>query len=365
MKCESEYRGPEFWLKEELEHWLDEGGAVPRLIDYLEGVGLPAVGHDCEPHVWLVAALRLSNERPAYEDKLAERLAAFLDEEPDKLKPGARANQVTYNLLHLCADLANPARLFDSLMRLRSRESFGASENWLGTSHRRSLLFALIANQKGQLLRDVWTRILRDQPDPYLGGDWRDGFEGLAVMEFPVDPAGQPDLGVIGEALAVVAAKLQDEVAPGVEFRRYIRKAMAQDPYGPDWRMGLIEQADRWHWPRWAVRFLPDLCFRPDPGSPDLTLWAGTYQFLGPHFPGSPRKSWCNGEVVVTVLPDSERAAIEDACRQCEELRTQDSFPAWTEGHLVFSEGTRGSKSTILEVASKTNFGKWFTVFGR
>lgn len=352
MKNQAEYQGPEFWLKDQLEQWLNEGEPSPAVLaDYLESVGLPAVGHDYEPHVWLLAALRVSSERPVYEDKLAKALADFLDGQPDSARRGARPNQIIYNMLHLSAGLANPARLYDPLIRLRGLKSFGASENWLGTTHRRSLLLALIANQKGQLLQDVWTAMLRDQPDPYLGGDWRDGFEGLASMEFAINASGQPDLSAVGEALSVVAAKLENEESPGVEFRRYIRRAMAQDPYGPDWRMGLIEQADRWQWPRWAVRFLPDLCFRPEAGISELILWADIHEFLSLYL-SEPRKTWCEGEVVLVALGETDCAAVEDACRQCENLRKLDWFPARTEGHLLLSQGARESVSAILKTAS-------------
>ena len=73
------------WMQALMIPWLWQDRLdIPRLIGWLQGSGLPPVGHDEEPYHWLLRGIPIPGEARDYlERRFAERLAIVLGEQPD------------------------------------------------------------------------------------------------------------------------------------------------------------------------------------------------------------------------------------------------------------------------------------------
>ena len=92
--------------------WLsDSNWDVTQLVRFLRGDDMPASYARMEPYEWIDDALANGGSRSAFESELAKRLGRLLDEEPEIQQSWPRSEQVLFNLLAVCANLHQPARI--------------------------------------------------------------------------------------------------------------------------------------------------------------------------------------------------------------------------------------------------------------
>src|ERR1035438_1990564 len=112
------------WMQELMIPWLwEEKLEIGRLIGWLQGRGLPPVGHDEEPHQWLLRGISIPGPaREFLEKRFAERLAVVLGEEPD-VEPlvSSRNEDFLANLYWTCAGLNRPSFLAEQLWQTYKR----------------------------------------------------------------------------------------------------------------------------------------------------------------------------------------------------------------------------------------------------
>ncbi|MDP2315848.1 MAG: hypothetical protein Q8P41_23325 [Pseudomonadota bacterium] len=149
--------------------WLRvEPPGHPPMQQILLGWGTHAPPGMDEPAPWILEALHAEGD-PALVDRMAARLAAWLDTEPDRLPPTLLRDQRLYSALVLAAGLERPELLFLPLHRVYTRQALDG--HWRGVPLRRRLREALIVNQVDATMLDVWQQMRRDHGHPFLGGD--------------------------------------------------------------------------------------------------------------------------------------------------------------------------------------------------
>src|SRR6185503_11521173 len=150
---------PISWMRELVARWLGDDQAGPGLlVRWLQGYGLPPVGHDEEPYLWLLRGIPPGADRDNVEEAFANRVAKLLDEKPDETRLGERPDQLLYNLYHLCAGLQRPDELGERLYAVFTRGKLKGE--WRGVDLRYALLGALISNQVDARLLPVWEAML-------------------------------------------------------------------------------------------------------------------------------------------------------------------------------------------------------------
>jgi hypothetical protein len=268
--------------------WLSHPSTEP-LEDWLQGYGLPPVGHDEEPYIWLLRGLPRGKGRHDAEQELSSQLARVLQREPDRHRPGRRPEQMLYNLLMLCAGLSTSTELAEPLDAMFQREVLAG--HWQGHDVRDALLLALIHNQPDARWGPVWSQLLAGG-HPFLPGGPYDGFRGILRMPPPGGQPGEPALEAIGQALRQMGDYLSERHYSDRRPRFRELLSWVEQTYPSTRRpRDLLELADRQHWPEWMVTCLPTLCIDLGPapeGRRHFLLWTMIARFL-PH-PG--RQSW-------------------------------------------------------------------------
>jgi hypothetical protein len=245
-------------IREMLSEWIAREDWEPlQLIDWLQGYGMPAIGHDEEPYLWLIRGLPPENERYEVETKLSTRVRAILESKPDENRPGTRPDQVLYNLLMLCAGLSCPDQLADPLYAILERGVLKG--DWLGVDLRYALQVALILNQSDNRLLPDWRAALENRKHDFLPGTEYEAFEGIRFMPPSSDERGEPALDAIGYALKVMATHLAEDEERKTEFRLLISKVFETYPGRPTWDIDLLHQASKNQWPDWAMQELPNM----------------------------------------------------------------------------------------------------------
>ncbi len=112
-------------IGERMRAWLDGPADSARLIEWLQGHGLPPVGYADEPYVWLLRGIEAIGREKCttapnrtYDEAFCEQVARLLIDRPDVVRPGVRPQQVLYNLFLLCAGLRCPDCLADPLLTI-------------------------------------------------------------------------------------------------------------------------------------------------------------------------------------------------------------------------------------------------------
>jgi hypothetical protein len=244
-------------LRKKLEAWLNKGTwAQKKLLDWLKGYELPAIGHAEEPCIWLLRALLNSDK--SYQQEMAHRLAIFMnDEKPYHYINGKYDEEFLSNLFYLCSGLRCPNELFEPLYKAfdfceRSKEKqmlfAGSRYNLSG-----ALREALINNQINDYFQDVWRQMLRGQPHDLLRGNRNSGFDGLLFMPSSAGEGNEPSVEQVGWALAKMAAYLEGDRQRHEAFRRLLERVKEAWPDYRNWNTELLLQAIKHKWPMWAV----------------------------------------------------------------------------------------------------------------
>jgi hypothetical protein len=255
-------------MGERLRTWLDGPAGSARLVDWLQGYGLPPVGYADEPYLWLLRGMgAIGDERSAkapdrtYDDLFCEQVAALLLARPDVNRPGARPEQVLYNLFLLCAGLRCPGCLADPLYAIFQGEKLTGS--WLGVDLRTTLRSALAENQVHERLRRVWLAMIRGEI-AFLPGDEESGFAGLLMMPEAPGARGEPAVRAVGDGLTALIRRLESDEHARARLVEMIDSVHDTFPDYDGWNDRLIEFAHRDEWPAWALSTLPPLSAATD-----------------------------------------------------------------------------------------------------
>jgi hypothetical protein len=320
---------PVLLLRKVLCAWLGQSAWSPnQILRWLEGYDLPPVGHEDEPHLWLLRGLPLAEDRSRAETILAARIAGVLDKQPDVQRPGTRPDQILYNLLMLCAGLSCPDQLAEPLYAMFKRKQLKGE--WVGIDHRSSLRAALTENQVDNRLQPVWEGMLEGRADDFLGSNAYDGFEGIVLMPRSSNDRGLPALDAIGKALVGMVETLERHENRRSEVRRLLTQVTETYPGHPNWDLTLLSLADGFRWPRWAVECLPRLCFELDPetGSEQTVcaLWEPVVNIVDQAYKLRIKKSFCAGQVLLAVPPKDAFPLINQVALPLEQNRRENPY---------------------------------------
>jgi transcriptional regulator with XRE-family HTH domain len=177
------------WIQELMIPWLwSDRLDIPRLIGWLQGHGLPPVGHEEEPYHWLLRGIAVKGPARDYlEKRFAERLAIVLGEQPD-VQPivDDAPDEFLLNLYWTCAGLIRPGflgeQLWSAYRRLKGSKVSGAVRD--------ALQGALVHNQFGETkpLRELWAPMVEKGRHYWLRGDEIVGYEGILLRHRSVKP---------------------------------------------------------------------------------------------------------------------------------------------------------------------------------
>jgi len=309
---------PTGWMRHVLHEWLQQPEAqLGLLTQWLQGHGLPPVGDEEEPYVWLLRGLPLGAERHQVETALARCAASLLDQKPDVQPVGDPPERLIYNLLKLCAGLRRRDLLAGSLSAVFKRRELAGK--WMGLDLRYALRGALAMNQGNNRLEGDWETMLAGRPHEYLGGNPWDGLEG--VLGLPLTADGRPELPVLGRALQRMAVYLEGEHDRLPVYRSVLSRLTQRFP-SPRWDVDLVLLADEHQWPTWTVEALPRLNFRAD--SDGYFLWRPVFDVLAHGYSYQIQRQFCAGEVLQVTLDEEAETFVEEEAPIFEEHRCTD-----------------------------------------
>lgn len=314
---------PTGWMREALLPWLGKKDwTTAELLGFLQGYGLPPVGHDEEPYVWLLRGLPSGANRQNAETELAHRVAALLREQPDVNRPGRRPEQALCNLLLLCVGLnaaeilAKPlAELYDRQMKKNT-----LAGSWIGLSLSARLRDALIENQIDNRFKQLWLEMSKGNSSERLPGHPPHGFSGILWMPKLEGQRGIPDIEAIGEALKSLTVYLESAADRSKRFERFLRRV--KDAY-PDvsWDLEFLLMCYGNQWPKWT-RLEKDESSILSPIANELDELASNRRL--------PSSSSAVATTVTHVMHDLERKAVRqnktDRARQYREVRLRFLF---------------------------------------
>lgn len=305
-------------------------------MDLLEGAGLPAVGHDEEPYLWLLRVLPVDEpERSAVVAKLAATSAALLERRPDVEPTTRHPESLLYNLLLLCASLHRPQELAEPLFAIWKRKALAG--RWHGLDLRAALSAALASNQIDERLWPEWRDLLRGKPERFLPGHPYDGFDGALWMPAGPDQLDKPNLPVLGKALKLMAGQLEAIRQRRQKFQKLVRRVLDTYPAHPSWNVDLIRLADRESFPVWAVECLPSLSValgKAENGVKGYLLWFPFVLFLKgvterePHGIFHQSRNLCSGMIAEVRLNDPLRQRLREISSDLERPRLDLPFPS-------------------------------------
>jgi hypothetical protein len=311
------------WMRNLLVPWLELGEwDRAEFIAWLEGRGIPAIGHDEEAYVWILRGLPLGADRYDAEKKLAKRAAEILRGQPDVARPGKRPKRVLYNLLLLCAGLGCPAELADPLYDMYARGKLQGE--WNGQDLRACLRDALIENQADDRLLPLWERMRGAGGDSYLPGSVYDAFHGVRVKGTLNGNHVGPDIPAIAAALNGVALDIERSSRPRRTFRRWVDQVIETYPGRPSWHTDLIRSAHENGWPWWAVLYLPRLFAvlpGPDSGHASVLLWHYVERCLPVSSAYRIVSKLCEGQILEMLVPVDHVGRIRKIAERFEAVR--------------------------------------------
>lgn len=231
-----------------LDDWLAlDSWQVDELLRLLNGNDLPAVGSTEEPYVWISRALFTGASRAEREKRLAARLGRLIDEQPDVNLPGARPEQILFNLLSLCAEMNRPDELSEPLRRMFERRLLAGE--WDGLLLRGRLRAALASNQNDGQLEPIWRAMAQGKAHEFLPGNPYHGLDGILLMP-PVE--GEPPVDSIGAALGAISRFLNDRPNREEVLARLIDRSGRTYQTGSLVVCDLVWWAFYDSWPSWA-----------------------------------------------------------------------------------------------------------------
>jgi hypothetical protein len=220
------------------------------LIRLLRGDDVPASYATVEPYEWMLDALANEGERADFEQLLAERLAALIDQEPDINLYRPRPEQVLYNLLSVCAGVHRPLHLAGPLRRMFDRRKLAGE--WDGIDLRGRLRAALASNQSNWDLADIWTDMAQGRTD-FLPGNEFHGFDSILMMPLQDDelPLDAISAGLRGMVDVIVSEDDRREKLSGL-----VQRVLWTYQAGAEVGGYLLWRAFLGIWPAWSRHHL-------------------------------------------------------------------------------------------------------------
>jgi transcriptional regulator with XRE-family HTH domain len=250
---EPDSRAPERtrWMQEVVIQWLwGEKLELGRLVGWLQGRGLPPVGHDEEPHQWLLRGISIPGPaRDFLERRLAERLAILLGEQPD-VEPivSDRQDDFLSNLYWTCAGMNRPAFMAEQLWLAYKR----LRHTKLSGTVRDALQAALVQNQFGESkpLKEIWQPMVERGKHRWLRGDEIVGYEGIVLRHKTIARDLDRVIWALGRISHRWDATRQDD------FKRLMWRVPELDR--PEVQRQLFASATgKGGWSQWAREVLP------------------------------------------------------------------------------------------------------------
>jgi hypothetical protein len=315
-------------VRNKLEAWLNKTKwTQAKLLDWLMGYELPAIGHTEEPYVWLLRALANSDE--THRERMAGRLAAFLDAEAPYQRTEKYDDEFLYNLFYLCSGLQQPAALSQPLYRAAHFFEHHQDKRLLLSNNNRynligALRDALIANQTNDQFKSVWQSMVEGQTDHFLQGNPYVGFEGLLFMRGSTAAADTPPSEQIGWALRKMAEHIENDSNRRTIFDRLLSRVHQAWPNYRRWDEDMLSMAINYRWPRWAALRLNSLVVPLDitpEGRGRYLIW----EFYKPYLTGSEASSTSvkDGyldDLIFDVQLDPEKSTLLNAVYHCVEF---------------------------------------------
>ncbi|MFZ3212803.1 MAG: hypothetical protein WA188_14965 [Terriglobales bacterium] len=354
---------PVGWMRAFVGDWLGvQEWKVSQLLSFLRGYGLPPVGHDEKPYLWLLRGLSLGSDRYQYEKEMAKRVAILLDTTSviEKML-GRRNEKASYNLLLLAAGLSCPDELAGPLYRLfqfiAPREEF-RRKKWLGIPLVDCLRTALIENQKDSQLGGEWREMLSSGTSKHLAGNPYDGFDGIRLMPSSPRSRGEPALNEIGSALRHMTRYLNDERERRGKFRDLVVKLLDTYPGRRTWHRDLIVQADVNEWPSWAIdclRLFVPLTERSDPPR-SYYVWEVVFDIARDLGWITDSDKLCGGQVYRVQLQPDGVQIVEEIALKLEQSRIDNPYSSARSVvggiNQALCEAELSLKDSLPEVAS-------------
>ncbi len=256
-----EARTPLHEFQEKVEVWLQSQNDTQqeeRLLDWLQGRELIALGNDEEPAVWILRVMeRIDIQSGSLFARrgLAGCCARILDRQLD-VNQGLfeKPKQLFGNLLWLCAGAGWPMTLCEPLTEITARRKLRGQ--WTAGDLRRTLVLALLRNQSDRRFEDVWQTFLDGRQDLFLRGTVYDGFMGVVLMPKERGMFGTPDLDAVCGATTQILfhiIQVNRKSAPVREFASALRAVGENcNVARASWLDKLTMEATRAAWPPWA-----------------------------------------------------------------------------------------------------------------
>lgn len=294
-------------LRARIATWLS-GSGDEFLFDILQGFGLPPLGHEDEPYLWLLRALP-DDDRLVYEAEIGARLGRLIHPGAlHALTSASLPDKLVFNLLHLAAGLALPERLTEPVDLLINSKHPILRSDYLGIRARDSLRLAAIYNQIDDRWWPYWDHMLSGVETVELFGTVYDGLEGVRMMPEAADHRGEPALARLGGALGRLAQFLSKMDDRRIAFRFALERLVETYP-GREWDLDLVHLADANNWPTWAVECLPSLVIPLGPrlgNGREFLLWNVFEEVLSRCEPIMVHNRLCNDKII--------QVAVSGAC---------------------------------------------------
>jgi hypothetical protein len=131
----------------------------------------------------------------------------------------------------------------------------------------------------------------------------------------------QEEMAYIGDRLGALAKQLTSRRERRATFRDALMGLMRRYDRHPRWSADLIELADKFAWPSWAVQMLPKLYLRTTDGDDQVTafVWRRLFEWIENHEAFVIGQTLCNGEILPVLIPVHLDALLGEIHAEVEE----------------------------------------------
>jgi transcriptional regulator with XRE-family HTH domain len=234
------------WIQQQLFPWLEKRADDQLLLEWLQGKGLPPVGDQDPPYVWVIRAIEVEGPESRHLALLKGWLAKLVPEAISSARVLESPDEFLVGLFSLAAVFRVP-ELFDEPLA-RIQQQIAADPNCLSETSKAALLSAIIRNQADGTLKSLWLDTIRTGEHPLLPANELDGFEGLKWL-----PPG-PNVRALAEGLKALEIANWERPDAGIDVfacMRDIRETFQSFPeldqalwrYGSDlgWSSELVD----------------------------------------------------------------------------------------------------------------------------
>jgi transcriptional regulator with XRE-family HTH domain len=195
------------WVQRRLFPWLQSHPESDHmLVDWLQGRGLPPVGDEDPPHVWIIRSVEVEGPESKHRALLVGWLARYLPIAIETAKELQDPDGFLVGVFSLAATFRTPALFSEPIQEICSR--LYGNPDLLSETAQAALLTAVIRNQLSPMLKEEWLRTIRTGGHSLLPADELDAFEGLKSLP------PRPNLRALAEGLKCMQEAIQLRRAP-------------------------------------------------------------------------------------------------------------------------------------------------------